>query len=283
MGRAMAWMVLSGLSFALMGAAVKYAGDIGLPVKVFFRNLVTLAITTAVAVRTRDNPFAPTSHWGLLIARSLSGLCGVFLYFLALGHLNLADASLLNKTSPFFVMLFAVWLLNEPFDRRLVPVLLAAFAGAALVIKPSFDVANLAALGGFASGAFAGLAYVLVRSMKGRESPNRIIFTFSLVSCLATAPFLVAAPPSPNAAQWAALLGTGVFAAGGQYGLTFAYHHARASRISVFTYLHVLFAVLVGFVIFDERPDLLTVAGGLLIVGAAWRTHRLGRETRGVR
>jgi len=283
MGRAMTWMVFSGLSFALMGAAVKFAGGTSLPVKVFFRNLVTLAITGAVAVRTRENPFAPTPHAWLLIARSLSGLGGVTLYFLALGHLNLADASLLNKTSPFFVFLFAVLLLKEPFDRRLIPVLLAAFVGAMLVIKPSFDVANLPAVGGFASGAFAGLAYTLVRAMKGRESPNRIILTFSLVSCLATAPFLVLDPPSPTVGQWAALLGTGVFAAGGQYGLTFAYHHARASRISVFTYLHVVFAVGVGLVLFDERPDLLTVLGGALIIGAAWRTHRLGRATRGIR
>jgi drug/metabolite transporter (DMT)-like permease len=283
MGRAMVWMVFSGLSFALMGAAVKFAGDTPLTAKVFFRNLVTLAITTGVAIQARNNPFAPTRHWWLLIARSLSGLCGVFLYFLALGNLNLADASLLNKTSPFFVAVFAVVLLREPFDRRMIPVLIAAFAGATLVIRPSFDMVNLPALAGFASGMFAGLAYTLVRSMKGRESPNRIIFTFSLVSCLATAPFLVTNPFSPSFAQWVALLGTGVFAAGGQYGLTFAYHHARASRISVFTYLHVLFAVAVGFVVFDERPDLLTVGGGVLIIWAAWRTHRLGRETRGVR
>lgn len=281
MGRAMVWMVFSGLSFALMGASVKFAGDLPLPMKVFFRNLVTLAITSAVAFRIGANPFAPTPHWKLLLLRSLSGLCGVFLYFLALGKLNLADASLLNKTSPFFVMVFAVWLLKEPFDRRMIPVLGVAFAGAMLVIKPSFDVSILPALAGFASGLFAGLAYTLVRSMKGRESPNRIIFTFSLVSCLATAPFLLFDHPQPTAGQWLALLGTGVFAAGGQYGLTFAYHHAQASRISVFTYLHVLFAVGVGFVIFDERPDLLTVSGGLMIVWAAWRTHRLGKTTGG--
>jgi len=281
MGRAMVWMIFSGLSFALMGAAVKFAGDLPLPMKVFFRNLVTLAITSAVVLRTRDNPFTPTPHWRLLLLRSLSGLCGVFLYFLALGKLNLADASLLNKTSPFFVMIFAVWLLKEPFDRRMIPVLAAAFAGAMLVIKPSFDVAFLPAAGGFASGMFAGLAYTIVRSLKGRESPNRIIFTFSLVSCLATAPFLFFNHAQPDAGQWLALLGTGVFAAGGQYGLTFAYHHAQASRISVFTYLHVLFAVAVGLIVFDERPDLLTLTGGLMIVWAAWRTHRLGRTAGG--
>ena len=112
--------------------------------------------------------------------------------------------------------------------------------------------------------------------MKGRVSPNRIIFTFSLVSCLATAPFLVVHPPAPTVAQWVALLGTGIFAAGGQYGLTFAYHHARASRISVFTYLHVLFALVVGFVVWGERPDLASIVGGLLIVGAAVYIHLAG-------
>ena len=89
---------------------------------------------------------------------------------------------------------------------------------------------------------------------------------------------MIAAPPSPTPGQWLALLGTGVFAAGGQYGLTFAYHHARASRISVFTYLHVLFALLVGFVLWNERPDTASIVGGLLIIGAAVYTHQLGQR-----
>ena len=276
--RAMAWMVLSGLSFALMGAAVKLAGDLPVTMKVFFRNLVTLGITSAVAFNLRENPFGSTPHARLLILRSLCGLAGVLLYFLALGKLTLADASLLNKTSPFFVILFAVILLKEPYDKVILPALLAAFLGAMLVIKPSFDYELWPAVGGFFSGMFAGMAYTLVRSMKGRESPNRIIFTFSLVSTLATLPFLVADPVRPSGGQWLALAGTGVFAAGGQYGLTFAYHHARASRISVFTYLHVLFALVVGFVIWGERPDLASIIGGLLIVGAAVYIHLAGRR-----
>jgi len=278
MPRAMAWMVVSGLSFALMAAAVKLAGDLPLTMKVFFRNLVTLGITSVVAVNMRENPFGRTPHAKLLILRSLCGLAGVLLYFLALGKLSLADASLLNKTSPFFVLVFAVVLLKEQFDRILIPALVVAFLGALLVIKPSFDYELLPAVGGLLSGMFAGLAYTLVRALKGRESPNRIIFTFSLVSTLATLPFLVAAPPRPTTLQWLALLGTGVFAAGGQYGLTFAYHHARASRISVFTYLHVLFAVILGFVIWDERLDAASIGGGLLIVGAAVFTHWTGRR-----
>ena len=94
--------------FALMAAAVKFAGDLPLTMKVFFRNLVTLGITSIMAVKLRENPFGPTPHGWRLLFRSLCGLGGVLLYFLALGKLNLADASLLNKTSPFFVLVFAV-------------------------------------------------------------------------------------------------------------------------------------------------------------------------------
>lgn len=271
-------MVVSGLCFALMAAAVKLAGETPLASKVFFRNLVTLGITGAFFWRLGRNPCGPTLHLGRLLLRSLFGLGGVSLYFLALGHLQLADASLLNKTSPFFVSVFAVLLLKEPFERALVPVLIAAFVGAMLVIKPGFHAEPLPALAGLASGLCAGLAYVMVRSLRGREGPHRIIFYFSLVSCLATMPFLALDPPQPTGIQWLALIGTGLFAAGGQYGLTFAYHHARASRVSVFTYLHVVFAMLLGLVLWGERPDAASVAGGLLIIAAAVRAHRLGQQ-----
>ena len=235
MPKAMVYMVLSGLCFAMMGAAVKLSGDLPLPTKVFFRNLVTLGITSAVAIGLRQNPFGPTSHLKWLLLRSVSGLLGVFLYFLALDRMNLADASLLNKTSPFFVAVFAVLFLGEKLNRIVVVSLVVAFFGAMLVIKPSFDASMLPALAGLGSGMFAGVAYTIVRGLKGRVSPNRIIFYFSLVSCTATLPFLVAAPPSPDRGQWFALIGTGIFAAGGQYGLTYAYHYARATRISIFT------------------------------------------------
>lgn len=283
MTRAMLWMILSGISFALMGATVKLSGDAPLTTKVFFRNLVTMVLTAGVALRGGTNPFGPTPHVGRLVLRSLAGLMGVILYFYALYKLSLAEASLLNKTSPFFVTLFAILFLKERFHRALVPALALAFTGALLVIKPRFDLSIVPALAGFGSGMFAGIAYTLVRSLKGRAHPNRIIFYFSFVSTLATLPFLFLFPISPTTGQWLALFGTGLFAAGGQYGLTFAYHHAPASRISVFTYLHVLFSLVVGYLLWQEKPDALSILGGFLIVGGAIVAQRRGAEAAGSR
>ncbi len=194
----MLWMILSGVSFAFMGAAVKLSGNAPLTTKVFFRNLVTMLITGTVALRLGTNPFGPTPYWGRLIFRSLSGLLGVGLYFFALYRLSLAEASLLNKTSPFFVTIFAVIFLKEKFSKVMIPALILAFGGALLVIKPRFDMTILPALAGFGSGMFAGIAYVLVRSLKGRANPNRIIFYFSFISTLATLPFLFLSPPGGN-------------------------------------------------------------------------------------
>lgn len=274
MTRAMTWMILSGISFALMGATVKISGDVPITTKVFFRNLVTMIMTASVAFRMHQNPLAPTANLRRLILRSIFGLLGVGLYFVALTELNLAEASLLNKTSPFFVTVFAVFFLKEKFSKAMIPALTLAFLGALLVIKPRFDVSILPAIAGFGSGMFAGMAYTLVRSLKGKESPNRIIFYFSFISTMATLPFLFIFPSTPTTTQWLSLIGTGIFAAGGQYGLTFAYHHARASRISVFTYLHVLFSLVVGYLLWNEQPDTLSIIGGLLIIAGAVITHR---------
>ena len=272
--QAVSFMLLSAACFAFMGAFVKAAGDIPVHEKVFFRNLVTLLVTLAMAFRRRENPFGPTAHLPLLLARSVAGLCGVFLYFYAIGHLNLADAALLNKISPFFVTVFAAFWLGERLTGRVGVGLALAFLGAALVIKPTFALAPLPTLAGLGSALGAGLAYTIVRRLKGKERPFRIVFYFSLVSTLATAPLLLIDGVWPTGSQWVWLLGTGVAAAGGQVFLTLAYHRAPAAQISIWGYNHVLFSLLIGLAVWGERPDLLTYAGGALIVWAALLNRR---------
>lgn len=276
--QAVGFMLLSAACFAVMGAFVKAAGDIPVAEKVFFRNLVTLLVTTGMAVRRRENPFRRTPHLPLLLARSFAGLCGVFLYFYAIGSLNLADAALLNKVSPFFVTVFAALWLGERITGRIGVGLVLAFLGAALVIKPTFALEPLPTAAGLGSALAAGVAYTIVRRLKGRERPFRIVFTFSLISTVVTAPLVVVDGVWPQGAQWAWLLGTGLAAAGGQVFLTLAYHRAPATQISIWSYNHVLFSLLIGFAVWGERPDLLTYVGGALIVVAALLNRREPRR-----
>ncbi len=271
---AIACILFSAVGFALMGATVKLSGDLPLHQKVFFRNLVTLAITGMIFLRRRENPLRKTPALHLLLMRSLIGLAGVFLYFYAIDNMNLADAAMLNKLSPFFVTILAALLLGEKIRRHTAPTLVGAFIGALLIIKPRFDLAMIPALAGAGSALCAGAAYTLVRAMKDLESAHRIVFFFSLVSTLVTGPLLLLRCDPATGSQTAALLGTGAFAAIGQFGLTWAFHRAPAAQISIYNYSHILFAGLVGFVIWNERPDAASILGGVLIVTMALISHR---------
>ncbi len=267
-------MVLSGLSFALVAVMVRLAGEIPLCEKVFFRSVVMLAVTGALAVRARENLFARNPRMPLLLLRGAFGTIAMFLYFFAIERLNIADATVLNKLSPFFVTLFAVLFLREKLSRYVVPVLVVALAGAALVIKPQFNFEAVPAVAGFVSAAASGAAYTIVRYLRRDEPPYRIVFYFSLVSVVVAVPLMLLNFVRPEGLQWVYLLGTGVFSTTGQFALTLAYHQAPATRISIYVYVHILFAFAFGLLIWGEIPDTLSIVGTVFIISAAVYNYR---------
>jgi drug/metabolite transporter (DMT)-like permease len=202
------------------------------------------------------------------VLRSVLGVGGVGCYFWAIDHLLLADAAMLNKLSPFFVFLLAGAILKEPQRRSTFVALLLAFAGALCVIKPRFDLDVLPALVGLASAFFAGAAYTVLRFLRDRESPETIVFMFSAITVAMTAPVVAIGFSLPTGLDGWWLFGIGLAAAGGQFALTSAYHHAPATEVSLYSYAVILFSAILGFVLFGEVPDLLSVIGGVLILTA---------------
>jgi drug/metabolite transporter (DMT)-like permease len=262
-------MLLSALSFALMGACVKFLADISVYQKVFFRNLVTLIITMTIFMIRRENPIKKEAAVKVLLARSFTGLAGVFCFFYALSNISLADASMLNKLSPVFVLIFAWIFLKEKLSIHKWIVIGISLIGAVLIIKPGFNLTLLPFLSGLFSSICAGAAYTMVRSLKGKASPEKIIFYFSAISVLGTLPFMLNDFTIPNFSQLLGLIGTGVFAAGGQYGLTLAYHKEQASEISIYSYMNILFAGVIGWMFWGEIQDIYSILGSLLIICGA--------------
>jgi len=273
-GRAIVMMVLSGLSFALVAVMVRLAGEIPLCEKVLFRSVVMLVVAVVLAVRARENLFARNPRMPLLLLRGVFGTIAMFLYFFAIERLNIADATVLNKLSPFFVTFFAVFFLREKLSRYVVPVLVVALVGAALVIKPQFDFEAVPAIAGFVSAAASGAAYTIVRHLRKDEPPYRIVFYFSLVSVVVAVPLVLLNFVRPEGLQWVYLFGAGVFATTGQFTLTLAYHQAPATRISIYVYVHILFAFAFGLLVWGEIPDVLSIVGTVLIISAAVYNYR---------
>ncbi len=279
--RAVLAILLSALSFALVGTMVKLSGSLPVYEKALIRSLVSLAVTGAVAFRHRDNPFRANPRIPALIVRGAFGTGAMMLYFYAIGHLTLADATLLNKLSPFFVIVFAVAFLKEKLPRYIVPSLVIAFVGAALVIKPQLDFRAVPAIAGLISAICSGAAYAIVRSLKGKEPPYRVVFYFALVAVAVTVPPTLFRYVCPTLEQLGYLIAAGVFATVGQFSLTYGYHQSPASKLSIYNYAHVIFALVIGLVFWSEVPDWLSLVGGGLIIAAAIHHHLRALRDRG--
>lgn len=264
------YIIVAAFGFSVMSLFVKLSGDLPAFQKAFFRNFIALIFITAMMLREKIGFLPKKSNIPALLGRSLFGTLGLLCNFYALGQLNLSDANMLNKLSPFFAIIFSVFLLKEkPSVIQLLGVT-AAFAGSVLIIKPGFDNPRvIPAIAGVLGGMGAGAAYTFVRKLgENGENSKRIVFYFSAFSCLFCVPFMIAEYEPMTAVQTLFLVLAGTFACVGQLGITKAYLCAPAKEISVYDYTQVVFAAILGFFVFGDLPDLLSVGGYILICGA---------------
>ena len=267
------YIVVSAFCFALMNAFVRLSGDLPSVQKSFFRNFVALIFAAILLVKSGAGFHFKKGNLGLLIMRSLFGTAGILCNFYAVDHLVLSDASMLNKMSPFFVIIFSLIFLHERINKVQAAAVVIAFLGSLLIIKPSFDLTeSFPALLGLCGGIGAGAAYTAVRELGNRgENGKFVVFFFSAFSCLVTLPFLVFQYHEMSLLQLFFLLCAGLSAAGGQFAITAAYYNAPAKEISVYDYSQIIFSALIGLFLFGQVPDIWSFVGyAVICLMAIW-------------
>lgn len=264
-------MILSTLSFSVMQLIVKVSsGSIPTMEQVFARNLLTLLLALVLIIKDKAPAFGKRGNRVALIGRSLCGFIGVVGYFYATNNMDVADASMLHRSSPFFTILFAAIFLKDKLKKIHLIALILGFLGALMVIKPSFDLsALLPVVVGLISAAGAGAAYVFINYIKGKESNATIIFMFSLVSCVLSLAMGVSSFIMPQGMDWILLLGIGLFAGFGQMALTQAFKMASPGEVSIINYLGIIFSAILGFVFLNEIISLKSFIGMIMIFSAA--------------
>lgn len=269
-GKGILYVLLAALFFSLMTAFVRLSGDLPTMQKTLFRNLVAAVAAWLMLLSNRQKIEIKKEHMPDLLLRSCFGTAGMICNFYAIDRLNISDANMLNKLSPFFAILMSIFILKEKVSKKEWLVVVVAFIGALLVIKPGFSMEAIPAFIGALGGFGAGVAYTYVRKLgkSGVRGPVIVMFfsTFSTFVCL---PFFVEGYQPMTLWQTLLLLGAGIAATGGQLSITAAYTCAPAKEISVYDYTQVIFAALWGFLFFGQIPDALSVAGYVIIVGAA--------------
>ncbi len=260
-------MISAELLFACSWAMIKWLGG-RLPVfeVVFFRATLSLVVLTAIML-WRGSSFRG-KNYKLLIVRGALGFLGIATSFTAMIKMNLGNASMLLNTFPLFVALLAPFMIGERFKRVNFIFVAIAFAGIGLIMKPTHHIFHNVALLGLLSGVFAALSVITVRRLTVTDTSSVITFYFTLITAIAATPVAMGEFVMPTKLEWLLLVSMGSAVTIGQLLMTRAYSFARAATISPFAYVSVLGAYIFGIIIWGDVPDMLSVAGGVMIVAA---------------
>ena len=262
-------IIIAGFGFALMSLFVKLSGDLPSIQKGFFRNIIAVFISSIPLIKHWKVINIPRNNtgWLVLISRSVFGTIGLVLNFYAISHISLADSSIIQKLSPFIIIILSYIFFKEEMTRFQVFAIIIAFIGITLIIKPSGNnIISMGALAALLGALCAGIAYTCVRYLGTHNiSGEFIIFFFSSLSSLMLLPYLILDYRTMTYYQLSMLLLAGISATIGQYGVTFAYKFAAAKNISVFDYSQVLFSGIFGYMFFGEFPDFQSLIGYIIV------------------
>lgn len=259
------FIIISAFGFAMMSAFVKLSGDLPSFQKTFFRNITSCIIAFVLILINKESFFGKLENQKILILRSLFGTLGIVFNFYAIDKLVLSDANMLNKLSPFFVIIFSALFLKEKINLKQGLAIIVAFIGALFIIKPQFNFDMIPSLIGVCGAICAAAAYTCLRVLGGKEKYYTIVFYFSFFSTIVILPFMLIVYKEMAMLQFIYLILAGIFASIGQFGITIAYKYAKAKEISIFDYSNILFSAIISIVLFGVIPDYLSVLGYIII------------------
>lgn len=264
------YIIMAAFFFACMSFFIRKAGDLPTMQKGFFRNVVAMFAAAVMLLRTEDKFKIKKGSIPSLLMRAICGTIGLICNYYAIDHMNISDANILNKLAPFCAIIMSALILNEYANRFEWSMVIVAFIGALFVVKPTLDMKCIPAVVAAIGGLGAGTAYTFVRKLgkQGERGPVIVMF-FSTFSCIITLPFVIFDYHPMTLMQLIYLLIAGSCAAAGQFTVTQAYAKAPAKDISVFDYSQVLFAAILGFLFLNQIPDIYSIIGYIIIIGAA--------------
>ncbi len=283
--------LISVLVFIAMSSLIK-ASSAHVPAgeAVFFRSffaipviLVWLAVRREL--RSGVRVASPIGH----VWRGVLGTTAMGLGFAGLGLLPLPEVTAIGYASPLLTVVFAAMFLGEKVRAFRMTAVALGLVGVLIVLSPRLSGSGVTndreALGAVVvlMGALcSALAQVFVRKLVATERTSAIVFWFSVTSSvlsLITLPFGWVIPTPTEAAL---LVLAGLLGGLGQIFLTSSYRYADAGVIAPFEYASMIFALAIGYFIFDEVPTLVMLAGASLVILAGvliiWRERALGLE-----
>ncbi|HEX6125892.1 MAG TPA: DMT family transporter [Pyrinomonadaceae bacterium] len=272
-------MFLSTLAFSLANVFVKQVSHIPAMEVVFFRT--TIASAFCIIGLYRANADWRGSNRMLLFLRGAFGTTALFLFFITLQNIPLASAMTIQYLSPIFTSIIAIFVLSEKVRSIQWIFYAMAFSGVLLIEQIDTRVSVVYLVIGIVSAFCSGVAYNLVRSLRGREHPLTVVLHFQLVGVVAGFISLFFEWRTPHGWDWVYLFLVGVFSQLGQIFLTSALQKERVAGVAIINYTGLVYAVALGWLVFGELQTIESILGMVLVVaGVALSVMLANRRAR---
>ncbi|MFP7673542.1 DMT family transporter [Marivita sp. S0852] len=269
------WMITTGMCFVAVTAFVKLLdGRVPPAESAFLRYVIGLVFLIpvwrdlmAVTLTKRQK--------SLFALRGLVHSLGVILWFFAMTRLPIAEVTAMNYLNPVYVTILAVFVLGEKLALRRALAVIAALAGALIILRPGFrelDIGHIAMLG---TALFFAGSYLIAKIMSGEMRASMVVALLSITVTIGLAPFAIAVWVTPSWVDLGIIALVACFATAGHYTMTLAFAAAPVTVTQPATFLQLVWSVLVGVIFFAEPVDPWVILGGAVIMASVafitWR------------
>mgnify|MGYP001156711498 FL=1 len=267
-------MALSGLCLVGVIGVVRWLGSELNPIQAaFIRYALSLLLVIPIFLKMGIIGIR-SSRVGLLAGRGAVHGIAFMLWFFAMTRIPVAEVTALTFTSSIFTIIGAIWFLKEPLHRHRIIAVLAGLGGATVILRPGFQVIDIGALAVLVAAILFSCSSLMAKHLTKTESNTTIIAFLSLFATLVLLPFALVVWRTPSGLELFWLFITAVFATSAHYSMNRAFKVADITALQPVMFLQLVWATLLGLIMFDERPDLWIWIGGVIIVATASLTAR---------
>jgi drug/metabolite transporter (DMT)-like permease len=269
-------MLLSTLAFFAANVCVKQVAHLPAMQIVFFRCAVATALCV-YGLKRANASLIGTNHM-MLFLRGAFGTTALYFFFTTVQNIPLASAQAIQYVSPIFTTIIAIFVLKEGVLPTQWIFYAIAFSGVLLIERFDPRISPFYLGLGLISAFCSGVAYNLVRSLRGKEHPLTVVLHFQLVGAILGFISLFFEWKTPVGWDWLYLLLIGIFSQLGQIFLTSALQSERISGVAIINYSGLVYAILIGWIVFGEDQDIASLAGMSLVVLGVFLSVLYGRR-----
>jgi len=290
-GLAVALKVTAVFWFMIMAALIKAtSNDVPAGEAVFFRSFFAIPVILIwLAMRRELRNGLITRNPMAHVARGILGTSAMGMTFAGLGMLPLPEVTAIGYATPIFTVILAAVMLGERIRLVRITAVLLGLIGVLIMLWPRLgggasveDRATFGAILILVATLARALVQIHVRKMVQTEQTAAIVFYFSATAAILSLMSLPFGWVVPSVETMALLVLAGILGGMAQILVTSSYRFGAASMLAPVDYASMLFAILIGYVWFDELPTLVMLTGAALVIAGnilvIWREHQLGLE-----